>query len=114
MKPKLKFLDEDFLTMPPRERGRAIQRRLGLLLLEAADADDPSLKVREASAARVLMTAEEAASAAGYSRQTIRNWSRQERIGFYDRRSRCFLVDREKLKAYMLARFGWLPAGLHD
>jgi hypothetical protein len=113
MKPKPKFLDEDLLELSPRARGRAIQRRLGLLLLEAADADDPSSKTQIA-AAQVLMEVEEAASAAGRSPQTIRNWSRTHRIGFYDRRSRRFLVDRDKLKFYMLARFGRLPAGLRD
>ena len=59
-----------------------------------------------------LITVQRAAEQAGIGEETIRNWCRDHGIGYFDHRSRRYLVDPAKLSALLLARRGRSPYGL--
>ena len=68
----------------------------------------------EAGSSAETMTVQEAAEAAGYTRQTIRNWCGEHGIGEFRANAQRFFVSRAKLRQYMLDRFGKLPHGLRQ
>jgi hypothetical protein len=113
---------QDFLTRenrpmtkkrPPPRHGTAPRS----VILVGDDADiafwlPKLLAARAAVRAANKMTVAAAAEAAGVSAQTMRNWARRVPIGVDDPITGVALIDRAALRAYLLERFGRLPAGL--
>ncbi len=102
-----KFINPDFESMTPRERGADVMRRLGAIYLEEAQRLDPWLTVKEA--AELIHRDEE----------TVRLWCKNEGLGIFDRsdgpRGR-YRFRRSELIAWWRKRFpgGTLPAALRD